>query len=193
MKLFYFSIALILSYSSFCQSSYSQVTVFKNAGLSSRPLFSSEAKSIEFNLIQRITGGSDTSISVAVSVENVGEEKVGRSTGVIVNANLDVSFAGSTVSQVYRNEGYMELSKEEFHEVFTFINTSMGKANPMQELQTAFNLALSDKFGISLIYDGSEWSYLFRLDDAQYQVEFQDSIDIIVKLKEMDELFQSSF
>jgi hypothetical protein len=193
MKLFYFSIALILSYSSFCQSSYSQVTVFKNAGLSARPLFSSEAKSIEFNLIQRITGGSDTSISVAVSVENVGEEKVGRSTGVIVNANLDVSFAGSTVSQVYRNEGYMELSKEEFHEVFTFINTSMGKANPMQELQTAFNLALSDKFGISLIYDGSEWSYLFRLDDAQYQVEFQDSIDIIVKLKEMDELFQSSF
>lgn len=167
--------------------------MFKNAGLSSRPLFSSEAKSIEFNLIQRITGGSDTSISVAVSVENVGEEKVGRSTGVIVNANLDVSFAGSTVSQVYRNEGYMELSKEEFHEVFTFINTSMGKANPMQELQTAFNLALSDKFGISLIYDGSEWSYLFRLDDAQYQVEFQDSIDIIVKLKEMDELFQSSF
>ena len=193
MKLFYFSVALILSYSSFCQSSYSQVTVFKNAGLSSRPLFSSEAKSIEFNLIQRIIGRSDTSISVAVSVENVGEEKVGRSTGVIINANLGVSFAGSTVSQVYRNEGYIELSKEEFHEVFTFINTSMGKANPMQELQTAFNLALFDKFGVSLIYDGNEWSYLFRLDDAQYQVEFQDSIDIIVKLKEMDELFQSSF
>jgi hypothetical protein len=193
MKLFYFSIALILSYSSFCQSSYSQVTVFKNAGLSSRTLFSSEAKSIEFNLIQRIIGGSDTSISVAVSVENVGEEKVGRSTGVIVNTNLGVSFTRSTFSQLYRNEGYMELSKEEFHEVFTFINNSMGKANPMQEIQTAFNLDLSDKFGISLIYDGNEWSYLFRLDDVQYQVEFQESIDIIVKLKEMDELSKSSF
>jgi hypothetical protein len=94
---------------------------------------------------------------------------------------------------VYRNEGYMELSKEEFHEVFTFINNSMGKANPMQEIQTAFNLDLSDKFGISLIYDGNEWSYLFRLDDVQYQVEFQESIDIIVKLKEMDELSKSSF
>jgi len=167
--------------------------VYKNAGLISKPAFSSEVKSIEFNLIQRIIGERDTSNYVAIIIENVGEEKVGGNTGLIVNSNLGVSLASGSTSKVYRNEGYIEFNKEEFHEVFTFFNSSMAKANPMQDLQTAYNFVISDRFSISLIYDGTEWSYLFRLDDTKYQVEFLDSISIILKLKEMDEILQLGF
>ncbi len=193
MKLQLVLLLLSLTQLSYGQTQYSQVTIYKNAGLSSSLLFGTEKKSIQFNLAQRINNFDDTTEFVAVNVQNIGEKKVGSSASVGINANLGFSFGSGAITEVYSREGYLELTKEEFKEVYEFINSSMGKANPMQELQASYNILIADKLGISLIYDQDKWGYIFSLNGAQYQVDFQESINIILELKEMNEFFQSNF
>ena len=182
---------IVLSFKLIGQSTYTQVTVFKKAGLNSSPLFSSDSKAIDFRLVQQVENMRDTSTYVAVSVQNVIEKKVGSTTGAGLNSNLEYSFNTSSFTQVYHNEGYVELSQKEFHEIYLFINSSMGKANPMQELPTAHILSVEGKIDISLVFDGKDWGFVFTLEGASYPVDFQDSIDIILELKEMDDYFNN--
>ena len=165
------------------QSSIVITRVLDRIDLESNTLFNTQQSKITISLIERVFN-FDTSLVVGVYVGNANNIKIGSSNSIALSSGFNVGIGSSSISQLVLKEEYVELDTGDFYELYDFINFSMARANPMQKMEVAYTLVMDDGMALALVFNGDTWYYNFIIKDANYAVDFSQSIEIIKKFKE---------
>ena len=130
----------------------------------------------------------DTTVGVNFEIETVKKSDLITSTGFTMTSNLDFAVSTSTVKKIDHQKGTMLLTFEEFLSLIDFFNETIAKKSQEPEYDTGWQLEIEERFALALLFErqpgpsGQKWKYYLRLDDAEFEVTFDNAIEMFKKM-----------
>lgn len=175
-------LAFLLSISfSYAQHFTSRVEVMDRLDIESSTTFSGNASGISFLLLHKTVNDSSYKV-VGINVLSKMEQTVGKQRGVAIDGNLNVSLGASRITQTRVSDEYIELDSASFKELYDFINWSFRQMNPAQQREVALMYQMDNGLKMALNYNNKEWTYYFKIADAEFNIPFAEGMEIIKKL-----------
>ncbi|HKL38797.1 MAG TPA: hypothetical protein VJ876_07850 [Bacteroidales bacterium] len=160
------------------------------------PLFSTESRSIRFNLIRLTDLENDHSL---YGVETLVQTKKYEHTGSSLRfANLRRywNVLPGSVELFYKkiNEsGYILLQKENLNNIEDFINESLVATGKAQDRYTQYKLTLNNKLEVGFYHDPDDltqkdlpkhqqWKFYVTIDDATYTTNYKRGLELMRQL-----------
>ncbi|MBL7807111.1 MAG: hypothetical protein JNN28_04830 [Saprospiraceae bacterium] len=130
--------------------------------------------------------------TVSFEVTNKQLVGVGTATGISISSALDAVFSRTEIKKNEYKKGVFEMSESDFLMFIDFLNESIAiKASQKPTAETSWQLLVENRFLIALIYKqigASNWFYLLRIDDAAFEVSYEEALVLMQKLGAMKKI-----
>jgi len=189
-QFFFISFLLISHFSGHSQKTFTRSTVeiFDKYEMKLKRI-NSNIETFRMSLLRRIDQtAKDTTLGVNIEIETVKKSDLISSSGFTITSNLDFALSASNVQKIDHQKGTMLLSLDEFLSLFDFINESIGRVDNDLKYDSGWQLVIAERFALALIFEtqggasGKKWKYYLRLDDAEFEVTFEDALEMIGKM-----------
>jgi hypothetical protein len=192
-----FIIAIIVAFSlsnAYSQNSYKKTTIevldkvektFKK--------FGGESEAVRFSLVRK-TVNKESLTFVSVEIANVQTTEIIKSSGVTVTSNLDVSISSGGFKKQEKVNETIILGKEDLEQIANFLNETIIHKSEPQDHAKGWALEINDLFKIALLFEvdaATKWKYYLALNDAQFEIPFNDGINLLKKLLEYNKRIDS--
>jgi len=137
-------------------------------------------------MVVRKKSGKDSIVYVQCEVENKDWEKTARSSGIATGSSGGWAIGINDIQKVENRKGVIQFSAEDFGELINYLNRylSTSRASP-PEFDKTWSATFNTRFTFSLSYVQSrlsKWIYILSLDEANFEIPAEDSLEMIKKL-----------
>ena len=133
----------------------------------------------------------DTVVGVNFEIQSVQKSDLITSSGFTITNNLDFAIGKSTVQRVEQKKGRMLLSASDFLRLIEFFNETIAIKNTQPAHDTGWQLVIEDRFTLIFLYESKaayKWKYYMRLDDAEFELNYESAIEMFKKLRTFRDL-----
>jgi hypothetical protein len=170
------------------ETSFEQVTEVLDSESRLLKRFGGEMESVTFSLI-RLTkiqeGETDKTTFVSIEIANKEKLEVLTTTGVAITNSLDWSVGASKTEKIERKSGSITFGRDQLAQIKAYLNSTITNKVSSPENDIAWSLTINDRFTIALLYEQlgrQKWKYFIQLDQAQFEVPFNDGISLLKRL-----------
>ncbi|MEZ4892810.1 MAG: hypothetical protein R3A50_09805 [Saprospiraceae bacterium] len=143
-----------------------------------------ENEIVRFMVIRRTTG-EVSEVYAQCEVENKDWEVVGKSSGFAGGSN-GWAIGVSDVQKLAQRKGVIQFSATDFNTLISYLNQYLvitKSGDP--EFDKTWSATFSGRFSFSLSYSPSrpsKWVYILSVDDANFEIPADDSLEMVKKL-----------
>lgn len=165
------------------QSTVSHVKVLDTYKISDIHSWAGDTKGISFSLLQKTVNDSISKV-VGVRIVSITSEIVSTQRSAALYGNLNIGIGASQITQINKANEYLELTKSELGEIINFLNWTFQKKGVEPENDEAMLLQMHNGLTIGLIFQDSQWSYYFKMGEAEFTSKFAEGLTMLKKVNE---------
>ena len=163
-----------------------------------KPILKEEYSSISFSAMQTTDLiNLKTSNYIVLDIESSETKNLYRTIGISYNDLLGTGINSSVSKKTETEKGSIILIEEDISLIKEFMNETIKLHSQYLKNTTTLSMTMNERLTIAIIYDKAysikenAWKYLFKLDEAVFEMTYLEGLNLIRKVLEFQKHFST--